>query len=312
MDTATPALSQEDAADDGRAGAGSAVGRSAKLVLELAKARITFAVTFSVTTGWVVHNGSFDLAMLVPVLGVFLLACGSAALNQVQEWRTDARMARTKDRPIPSGRITSRGALVVSVLFMAAGLNVLSYTEQNVGIVLGLGAFSVVFYNGIYWALKRMTAFAVVPGALIGAIPPLMGWAAAGGRLLDRSILEICTFFFIWQIPHFWLLVHIYGKQYEDAGLPAATSVITPKQLQRITVVWTFLTVVCGLVLMRSQIATVPWNALALAASALLVWAGLGYRKLEPTAKDARRFFMQLNAYALAMMLLLMGAALTR
>ena len=283
-----------------------------KLVLELAKARITFAVTFSVTTGWVVYSGSFDLPMLVPVLGVFLLACGSAALNQIQEWRTDAKMDRTKNRPIPSGRLSVRGAAIICVLFLFAGLNVLANVEHNTLVVLGLGAFSVVFYNGIYWALKRVTAFAVVPGALIGAIPPLMGWCAAGGQILDQTILEVCTFFFIWQIPHFWLLVHIYGKQYEDAGLPAATAVITPDQLKRITVVWTFLTVVCGLVLTRSQISSLPWNALAFAASAWLVWCALGYRKLDPTAKDARRFFMQLNVYALGMMILLMASALSR
>lgn len=283
-----------------------------KLVLELAKARITFAVTFSVTTGWVVYRGSFDLAMLMPVLGVFVLACGSAALNQVQEWRTDAKMDRTKNRPIPSGRISPRGAAIVAVLFLAAGLNILAYVEHNTWIVLGLGAFSVVFYNGIYWALKRLTAFAVVPGALIGAVPPLMGWSAAGGQLLDRHILEICTFFFIWQIPHFWLLVHIYGRQYEEAGLPSATAVIAPDQLKRITVAWTFLTIVCGLVLMRSQIESVPWNLLAFAASAMLVFAALGYRRKEPDARDARRFFMQLNGYALGMMLLLMARALTR
>lgn len=286
--------------------------RAVKLVLELAKARITSAVTFSVTTGWVAFTGSFDLAMLWPVVGVFLLACGSAALNQIQEWRTDAKMERTKNRPIPSGRISVRGAAFVCVMFLFAGFNVLANGEQNTLIVLGLGAFSVVFYNGVYWALKRMTAFAVVPGALIGAIPPLMGWCAAGGEILDKTILEIATFFFIWQIPHFWLLVHIYGKQYEDAGLPSATAVINPGQLKRITVVWTFLTIVCGLVLIRSQITELPWNVIAIVASVWLVWCALRYRKLDPTAKDARRFFMQLNMYALGMMLLLMASALSR
>ena len=148
-----------------------------KLVLELAKARITFAVTFSVTTGWVVYSGSFDLAMLVPVLGVFLLACGSAALNQIQEWRTDAKMDRTKNRPIPSGRLSVRGAAIICVLFLFAGLNVLANVEHNTLVVLGLGAFSVVFYNGIYWVQNngeylssagedapRSTAFVDFPG----------------------------------------------------------------------------------------------------------------------------------------------------
>ncbi len=300
------------ATDESTAQAGTAVGRALKMLLELSKARITFAVTFSVTTGWVVFTGSFDAEMLVPVIGIFLLACGSATLNQVQEWRVDAQMERTKDRPIPSGRITPTGALVVSVLFMAVGLNVLSYVQHWTWVVLGLAVFSVVFYNGIYYGLKRLTAFAVVPGALIGAVPPVMGWCAAGGHPLDMTILEIGTFFFIWQIPHFWLLVHIFGKQYEGAGLPSATALITPAQFKRITVSWTFVTIICGLMLTLTQKMALPWNALAVVASIAIGVATLGFLRIEPSARDARVFFMKLNAYALAMMLLLMANALAR
>jgi len=305
-------MAQDGSTKDVSTPAGSAFGRGLRIVLDLSKARITFAVTFSVTTGWVVHNGTFDVAMLFPVLGVFLLACGSATLNHVQDRRYDAQMERTRQRPIPSGRISVRGALVVSAIFVFAGLNVLSYVEHQPWVVLGLGAFSIVFYNGIYYGLKRVTAFAVVPGALIGAVPPLMGWCAAGGAFFDPRIIAVAAFFFIWQIPHFWLLVQIYGKQYEGAGLPSPTSLITPTQLKRITVAWSFLTIVCGLALARMQINTQPWGALALLGSIALAYAAVGYVRNEPTAKGARKFFMQLNAYALAMMLLLMAGALTR
>ncbi len=292
--------------------AAATVWRVVRMLLELGKARITFAVTFSVMTGWVLFTGSFDLEMLVPVLGVFLIACGSATINQVQEWRVDAQMDRTKNRPIPSGRISATGALVVAVLFIVAGLNVVGYVQHHVWIVVGLGVFSIVFYNGIYYALKRLTAFAVVPGAIIGAVPPILGWCAAGGHPLDGRILEVGAFFFIWQIPHFWLLVQIFGKQYERAGLPAATALITRGQFKRITVSWTFMTIVCGLVLTMTQGIHLPWNFLALGASIAIGLATIGYLRLDPTAKDARRFFMQLNAYALGMMLLLMANAVTR
>ncbi|MDA1194179.1 MAG: protoheme IX farnesyltransferase [Planctomycetota bacterium] len=291
-------------------GEGSAVVRVVRLLLELGKARITFAVTFSVMTGWVLFTGSFAPALLVPVLGVFLLACGSATINQVQEWRVDARMERTRGRPIPSGRITATGALIIAVAFLAAGLNLLGFVQHNAMAVVGLGAFAVLYYNGIYYALKRLTAFAVVPGALIGAVPPILGWCAAGGHILDATILEVGAFFFIWQIPHFWLLVNIFGRQYESAGLPSATAVISPGQFQRITVAWSFMTSFCGLALVLTQGVGLPWNFLGLGASIAVGFAALAFLRGAATARDARRFFMQLNAYALAMMLLLMADAL--
>ncbi|MDJ0522581.1 MAG: protoheme IX farnesyltransferase [Planctomycetota bacterium] len=283
-----------------------------RLLLQLSKARITFAVTFSVSTGYVVFGGAFDADLVWPALGVFMLACGSAALNQVQEWRTDAKMPRTQDRPIPAGRISARGAAMISVLFMAVGFNLLAQVENHTLTVLALGAFAVVYYNGIYWALKRITAFAVVPGALIGAVPPVIGWCAAGGWWWDPAILEIGGFFFIWQIPHFWLLARLYGEQYEDAGLPTPAASLSPRQFQRITVNWIVLTAFFGLLLAGVHRIAMPWNFLALAGSIAITFAAIGYMRGEPKRAASKRLFMQLNMYALAMMLLLMAHSMTR
>jgi len=282
-----------------------------RLLLQLSKARITFAVTFSVSTGYVVFAGRIDEGLLWPALGVFLLACGSATLNQVQEWRTDAKMARTQERPIPSGRISPTGALVVAVLFLAVGLNLLAQVPNHTLTVLALGAFAVVYYNGVYYGLKRVTAFAVVPGALIGAVPPVIGWCSAGGWWWDKSILEIAGFFFIWQIPHFWLLVRLYGEQYAAAGLPTPVAVVAPRQFQRITFNWILLTAAFGLMITGVHRVAFPWNFLALGGSIGITFASIGYLRGEPTRTASRRLFMQLNAYALAMMLLLMADALS-
>ncbi len=281
-----------------------------RLLLQLSKARITFAVTFSVSTGYVVFAGRFDAGLIWPTLGTFLLACGSATMNHVQEWRTDAKMERTRERPIPSGRISPTGALMLSVAFLVAGLNVLAQVPNHTLTVVLLGAFAVVYYNGVYWALKRLTAFAVVPGALLGAVPPVIGWAAAGGWWWDRTILEIGAFFFIWQIPHFWLLVRLYGEQYAEAGLPTPITLIGPKQFQRITVNWIVLTAFFGLLLAGVHRITLPWNFLALAGSIAITFAAIGYLRGEPERTASRRLFMRLNIYALSMMLLLMADAL--
>jgi protoheme IX farnesyltransferase len=196
------------------------------------------------------------------------------------------------------------------VAFLVAGLNVLAQVPNHTLTVVLLGAFAVVYYNGIYWALKRLTAFAVVPGALIGAVPPIIGWCAAGGWWWDPSILEIGAFFFIWQIPHFWLLVRLYGEQYAEAGLPTPITLIGPKQFQRITVNWIVLTAFFGLLLAGVHRIALPWNFLALAGSLLITVAAIGYLRGEPERAASRRLFMRLNIYALSMMLLLMADAL--
>jgi len=281
-----------------------------RLLLELSKARITVAVTFSVTTGYVLFAGRIDGGIVLPALGVFLLACGSATINHVQEWRTDAKMARTRDRPIPSGRIRPSGALCVAVVFLVLGLNLLAQVPYHTLTVVLLGAFAVVYYNGVYWALKRVTAFAVVPGALLGAVPPILGWVAAGGVYWDGRILEIGGFFFLWQIPPFWLLVRLYGEQYAAAGLPTPMAILEPSSFQRITFNWILLTVLFGLLVAGVHHLALPWNFLALGASIAIVVASIRYLRAAPTRVAARRLFNRLNAYALAMMLLLMASAL--
>jgi protoheme IX farnesyltransferase len=259
----------------------------------------------------VLFAGHFAVGMLLPMAGVFLLACGSAALNQVQERRYDAKMARTKDRPIPSGRIAADWALFLACALIGAGLYLLSSIESHTLAILGLGAFSVLWYNGVYVFLKRVTAFAVVPGSLLGAIPPIIGWSAAGGLPQDAAILEVAFFFFLWQIPHFWLLLQKYGKQYEEAGLRSPTALIDAMQFRRITFAWVAAVAATGLVLAVMQRFGLPWNLLALMATLHLVFAAVGAIRKKDTAKSAMGLFLQINLYAVAMMVLLSVNALS-
>jgi protoheme IX farnesyltransferase len=275
------------------------------LLLELTKVRITFFVTLSVATGYLLFSGRLELEMLVPLAGVFLLSCGSAALNQVQEWRIDARMARTRDRPIPSGRIEPEWALLVVIVLIGAGLYVLALVEHHVYVVLGLGALSVLWYNGVYVLLKRFTAFAVVPGALIGAIPPVIGWCAAGGVVTDASMLEVAFFFFLWQIPHFWLLSILYGREYEGAGMPSPSRHLDDTQFRRVTFVWILSVAACALALAVTRRLGLPWNAIAAAATIWLVLTSLPILRPSADRKTAIQVFLRLNLYALVFMLVL-------
>ena len=208
--------------------------------LTLIKYKVSLAVTFTATTGYLVYTGYFDVKVFNLIAAVFILAGGSGALNQYQERKYDQLMDRTKFRPIPSKKISPHSALLISVLFILGGLIYLYFAFGKVPSLLGL--FNIVWYNVLYTNLKRITPFAVVPGSLVGAIPVLIGWTAAGGFVFERSIVFIAFFLFIWQIPHFWLLMMKYGDQYEKAGFPTINQSIHVTGLKKIIFSWVLAT----------------------------------------------------------------------
>ncbi len=169
---------------------------------------------------------------------VLLLAAGASALNQVQEVRTDALMERTRHRPIPSGRLSPRQGTCVALFLLASGLLLIAFAGGIVAVLLGL--LCVLLYNGAYTPMKKRTAFAVLPGALCGALPPLIGWAAAGGDLGDPRIVLLAALFFLWQIPHFWHLSLRWRDDYRRAALPVLCDIFSAAQSRRILGAWIF------------------------------------------------------------------------
>ena len=216
-----------------------------KILLELNKVKIISFVTLSTLLGYVMAYGSFSIDAILPVLGLFILAGGSAMLNQYQEIEIDRHMERTKNRPLPSGKISKNLALIILLAEIITG-SVLLYIGSGF-LAMQLGLLALLWYNGIYTNLKKKTPFAVIPGAFIGAIPPAVGWVAGGGSLADPTVIIIGFFFFMWQIPHFWLLALMHGKEYTKAGLPSISAIYTTKQLKRVTFLWTFATAISGL-----------------------------------------------------------------
>ncbi len=207
-----------------------------KPFLELAKVRITFFVAISTAVGFIQFAGELSLRIIDPSIGVFLLACGSSAINHYQEKTTDAMMDRTKNRPLPSGQISPPVGLIYSLVLIIIGSALIYYSSGYTALILGW--IALFWYNLFYTPMKRKFALAVVPGSVIGAIPPVIGWVSAGGYLWDPQALALATFFFIWQIPHFWLLLLIYGPDYEKAGFPTLTKIFSDAQLSRITFMW--------------------------------------------------------------------------
>ena len=275
---------------------------------ELSKLTISFSVALSALTGYVLEAQEINFELLFPVIGVFFLSAGSAALNHIQERRFDALMERTLSRPLPAGEVSTRTALLFSSLLIIMG-SVLLVLSNFYAFLLGL--LAVTWYNLIYTNLKRKTAFAAVPGAIIGAIPPVIGWVAAGGEILDYRILVVAFFFFIGQIPHFWLILLKYGKEYEKAGFPSLTKIFNDVQIERLTFTWIVAVTVSSLLFPLVGILTSTFTKISLILISVLLI--LSFSNNIFSKKNAFKFgraFFHLNLYFLLVMLLLIISAL--
>ena len=215
--------------------------------LKLGKFTISIPVALTGFLGYFMINPSLDLHAFYTIAGIFLLSSASAALNQIQERRTDALMPRTAQRPLPSGQITLAGAILFSILCAITGSVLLLLTGYPLAAAIGI--FTLCWYNLVYTPLKRLTAFAVLPGALIGALPPLIGWTAAGGNPLDMEILAVAFLLFVGQMPHYWLLLLKVGREFHEAGIPVITSLFDQRQIRNLSFVWIAASGVCVLML---------------------------------------------------------------
>ncbi len=274
------------------------------IFLELTKIRITTFVMFTMLFGFISAAGKLTADAIIPTLGILLLACGSAVVNHYQERKTDALMTRTKNRPIPSGRISPGGALLFALVLLILG-SILLYFGAGI-IALALGLVNLIWYNGIYTPLKKVNPLAIIPGSLVGAIPPAVGWVAGGGSIIDPQIIIISFFFFIWQIPHFWLLLLVLGKDYEQAGFPTLTQIFNPQQLARITFIWIIATVVTCLLIPLFGVVKNPAVNIALFAAGL--WLSWNAVKLLKTTVEKIQFrfaFREINIFAILVVIIL-------
>lgn len=276
----------------------------ANLLLHLGKIKISLLATLSTATGYLLATGKITIHMLVPTGAVFLLACGSCALNQYQDREIDQLMERTKSRPIPSGRLDPETALWISIGLILLGSLILFSGAGDLAFALGL--LSVLWYNLIYTPLKRKTAFAAIPGALVGAIPPALGWVTGGGRILDPRIGGVALFFFIWQVPHFWLLLLDFSEDYERAGLPSITKIFSAKQIRRIIFIWLLSTGVSSLIIpLLGLLNSVFFCLLLVALVSWLFWNTLIFIRSHDDKDSLRATFMKLNIYAVLVISLL-------
>jgi protoheme IX farnesyltransferase len=268
------------------------------IALELSKVRITIAVSFTTITGFILASQEINSEVILPTLGIFLLACSSSVLNHLQEYKYDSLMERTKSRPLVTGEVSKSFALTLAVSEGIVGSLLLFMSSGTIALILGLTAL--IWYNLIYTYLKRVTANAVIPGSVIGAIPPLVGWVAAGGSIADPRSWYMALYFFVWQIPHFYLLLLKYHEQYKQAGYPVLTDLLSKKQISALILTWIIITVAIATGFYKITLVQSLTGIILLIIGGVLVILVfvLAAFKKELVNKSGK-YFMRLNYYVL-------------
>jgi len=271
----------------------------------LTKLPIAALATLSAVTGYLLYGRSINQGLASSSLGVLFMAMGACALNEVQDRDLDARMARTCRRPIPAGTVAPEAAAALGVLLITSGLIILWL--QHSPLAAGIGLLAVAWYNGVYACLKRKQPFAAVPGALTGALPPVIGWTASGGNPLDPGSFVLAFFFFMWQVPHFWLLLFQHGDDYARAGLPSLTRVFSARQLANLSFMWMLVTFASSLLFPLYGLTSSPWIDLGLLVSGVLLAVRACHCLRSGSYSPA---FRSLNLYGFFIMALLMADAM--
>lgn len=281
-----------------------------KIILELNKIRIISAVVLSFLLGHVLSSESISFMSLIPSLGLLLIAGASAVLNQLQERKLDKLMPRTQNRPLPSGRISVTSVIFLILAEFIIGSFLLWYWGNFTAVLLAW--LTMFWYNGIYTWLKRRSPLAIIPGSIIGALPPIIGWVSAGGNMFDTQIIFVAFFFFMWQIPHFWLLALIYNPDYKKAGFPTILDIYPKSFVKKLTFIYALGTAISAMFLSFFNIVD------GLVESTLIIISSLGlififYNLFRDDSKDIihKKYFAFINLYLLLIMVFIFIDKLT-
>jgi protoheme IX farnesyltransferase len=196
-----------------------------KDILTLAKPRVNTLVVATTAAGYYMAGPTeLDLVTLALVCaGTALVASGAAAINQVHEHDTDQLMLRTRLRPVADGRMSRLEGALIAALMTVAGLAILGLASNSAAVIVAFATFA--SYAGIYTPLKRRTSLSTVIGAVPGALPPLIGWAAVRGSVSGVQPWTLFLIMFFWQLPHFLAIAWMFREDYARAGLPMLTVV---------------------------------------------------------------------------------------
>lgn len=262
--------------------------------IQLVKMPLCLSVAGSAGFGYILHTPTLSSCLTTVSFGVLFLACGAAGSNSLQEVAIDSLLPRTRKRPLVTGRLSTRQAAWLSTLLIILGLVFLWMgTENRLPLALGLAAL--ILYNGIYTPLKNTSIMALFPGGLAGALPPLIGWTAAGGLLSDQRAWLLFAFFFLWQIPHFCLILLSCHEDYRAMDEPTLVSFFSNQSLTRITLVWVFAFIVVALALTLDGNQLVIESRLAIAIMSATLMFFCVYLSFKREPQNYRFLFLVLN-----------------
>ncbi len=260
-------------------------------VLMLAKPRLNSLVVLTSAGGYYMGaQGAMDpIALAVASAGTALVAAGAAAINQVDERDVDRLMERTRQRPMADARLTVAQGRAVAAAFAGAGLATLWIGANQVAALVALATFLI--YAFIYTPLKRRTSLSTVVGAVPGALPPLVGWAAARGTVGGVEPWTLFALMFVWQLPHFLAIAWLYREDYARAGLPML-SVVDPHGgvIGRQAALWAAMLVPVSLLPFQFGLTTAIYALGAFVLGLLQLGLAIGFARHRSLA-NARRLF---------------------
>jgi protoheme IX farnesyltransferase len=277
---------------------------------DLIKYKLSLAVVLSAVTGFFLYHNTLDYHLFILAVGIFFLASGAAALNQFTERVPDSLMERTKNRPIPSKNISEVMALSISSILIFLGCLLLFFNGLTPMI---LGISNLILYNLLYTYFKKRSIFSIIPGALVGALPPLIGFTSAGGTILNHEILCFSAFMFFWQLPHFWLIIIKYGKEYNAAGFATISNYLNESQIRYLVLLWVILS--SWLIFLFYSIShTINSNILILLIILNISFIILFYMILvvKKRPNEIRVAFILINSFSLALMLFLIVSSILK
>lgn len=273
--------------------------------LELSKARIVMMVLITTAAGYAVGATSFDAVLMIHLMfGTALVAGGTNALNQWWERELDARMARTRNRPIPSGRMSQRAALVFSSAISVIGTVWLALAVNPLAALLAFATLA--SYLFLYTPLKTRTTLCTIIGAAPGAVPPMIGYAAATG-VVDARSWALFGLMFAWQLPHFLALSWIYRDDYARGGFEMI-SVHDPSgvRVARHAFAWSVALFAVSLAPYWLGMSGVVYLAAAVISGLAIIAASVVFARTL-SMKSARQLFMGSNLYLVIVMALLVA-----
>jgi len=281
------------------------VARSSRLLdfLTLTKPRLNLLVLATTLAGlYLASPGGVRLSLaLHTLIGTALVAGGAAALNQVWERETDRRMRRTSGRPLPRGRLGVAEGAWFGIALSAIGL-----VELAAGATIaaaGVAAITLVSYVLVYTPLKTRSSLATLVGAVPGALPPVIGWAAATGTVTLPAIV-LFGIVFLWQMPHFLAIAWMYRDDYANAGIPLLP-VVEPdgRRTGRQALLYTAALWPVSLLPALVGLASAPYSAVATSLGVVFMWLAVVFAR-DRSADAARQLFL----FSITYLPLLLGA----